>query len=132
MKTLGDVLRPTKGDSSYPQIANRANAWFRQQLDSGRPMGITRMSAEQVRRIFEDYTERPRMEYLEALAAVQSVDAKDLFQIAGYATGQTPEPEDLIRKYVERMRGQMDRPHMEASIRKILDEELRESGEPEL
>lgn len=37
------------------------------------------------------------------------------------------EPEDLIRRYVRSCRGVIDREHMEASIRKILDEELRES-----
>lgn len=36
------------------------------------------------------------------------------------------EPDDLIRKYVQRCRGVIDREHMEAAIRQILDEELNE------
>lgn len=61
----------------------------------------------------------------------------DWLALADYELITVPteaEPDDLIRRYVERMRGELDRDHMEASIRRILDEEMREpeGHEPEL
>ncbi len=69
-------------------------------------------------RLYEFLKLFPREEALECLRA------GDLPIPSEWAVPE--EPDDLIRKYVQRCRGVIDRPHMEASIRKILDEELKE------
>ena len=82
--TIGEILRPTKGADSYPRIANRANQWLRSRLEAGARLSASRISAEHVRRIFEDQTERPRPVYLQALAAAQQLDPAVLLEAAGY------------------------------------------------
>ncbi len=116
-RTVGEILRPTKGEDSYPRIANRANAWLQQQADSGRVLEIRRMSAEQVRRIFEDYTERPKAIYLEALAAVQGVDLADVYEAAGYHTPVRPPGEILDIQVALRANRRLS----EDSIRRIVE-----------
>jgi hypothetical protein len=83
-QTIGEILQPTKGTESYPDIAKRANKWLREQADSGRSLDIYKMSSEQVRRLFEDQTSRPAATYLEALAAVQNINPNILYEAAGY------------------------------------------------
>lgn len=82
-KTMGDILRPTKGVESYAKIALRANNWLREEADKGRKLEVFRMSSEQVRRIFENETASPKPIYLEALAAAQRVDVNELYKSAG-------------------------------------------------
>ena len=91
--SIEDILKPTKGNDSYEVIARRANAWFQRQIESGRDLTIRRMSSEQVRRIFDGQTLNPKAIYLEALAAVQEVDIRVLYRLAGYPV---PECADSI------------------------------------
>lgn len=95
-QSLGDILRPTKGEESYTKIAIRANEWIRKQIDSGRDLNIKHMSSEQVRRIFENITFNPAMIYIEALAAVQHVPLNSLLEAAGYPVPSHPNPASLI------------------------------------
>lgn len=137
-QTVGDILRPTKGQDSYARIANRANAWLSAEVERGRSMPITRTSSEQVRKIFEDLTARPDPIYLEALAAVQKVNLRELYDAAGYPTvilqngrpvdHTEPEPEELLKKYVKACRGKMDKGKLIAHILEILEEEEREDA----
>lgn len=92
MVKVGELLRATKGSDSYPVIARRVSAWMRSQYEQGRPIP-TSISAEQVRKIFEDMVAKPAAIYLEALAAVQHVPLDDLLIAAGYAITKIEEPQ---------------------------------------
>ncbi len=83
-KTLNTLLMPTKGTLSYAKIATKVNEWLRDQMDTGRELETQRISAENVRRIFEDLIAQPSRITLEALAAVQEVPLADLFEAVGY------------------------------------------------
>jgi hypothetical protein len=124
MRTLGELLRPTKGSESYPVIARRANEWFRRQVESGREMSIARMSSEQVRRIFEDHTVRPRREYLEAIAAAQGIDPRELYEIAGYPVASISGPTDPVEAVAMALRA-VDMPEEDkAELVRIIDQYL--------
>jgi len=126
--TLGEILRPTKGSDSYARIANRANEWFRGEAQRNGQIPITRMSSEQVRRIFEDQTERPNTVYLRALSAAQGVDLGDLYEAGGY---RLPES-DPIRGIDRHLRA--SRPDLppdaiaaiDAFIKRVLEEHPQE------
>lgn len=135
-KTLGDILRPTKGDDSYPRIANRANAWLRQQREAGRELPVASMSSEQVRRVFEDHTVSPKPIYLEALAAVQDVDVRALYAAAGYSfvengRGSDPILNAIIAAYRSARHGSA-RQKMREAAEKIAREEAEESPDCEV
>lgn len=125
MQTVGEILKPTKGDRSYTQIALKANEWLREKAEDGTYRTVERLSYEHVRRIFEDYTQRPNIVYLEALAAVQGVDRVALIEAAGY---QVPSPPDAapqekirlaLRAYPEL--SEQDVEAVMASFQRILD-----------
>lgn len=83
MKTVSEILKPTKGTSSYARIAQRANEWLAKQRELGRDTEIKRMSAEQVRRVFEGIPVRVGLIYLEAIGTVQNVDLQELYAASG-------------------------------------------------
>jgi hypothetical protein len=124
-------LRPTKGEDSYPKIAIRASNWFRAEKEKGRDLPIDRISAEHVRRIFEDMTARPDMIYLEALAAVQNVNLGSLLSAAGYAVPQqagnhlSPKERFIIHAY-RSASTPAERKKLEDIAREICEEEEEE------
>lgn len=130
-KTVGEILRPTKGADSYPRIAIKANNWLREQIETGRPLSVSRMSSEQVRRIFEDITAKPDMIYLEALAAVQRVDVTVLYEAAGYSVPVAPsnglsQQERFIIHAYRSASTPEERKKLEDIAREICDEEDEE------
>ncbi len=65
----------------------------------------------------------PSADICTAVANALGIPPSAVLEASGHPV---PEPDDLIRKYVQRCRGVIDREHMEAAIKKILDEEMRE------
>lgn len=129
-KTIGEILRPTKGNDSYPKITIRANEWLRKMAEENNRMSVTRMSSEQVRRMFDDSIERPKQEYLHAVAHAQNIPVQLLLEAAGYPVPDNFlfQDEDIevqlehVLKRVHKSGG--NTPEADADIRRIAKETL--------
>lgn len=125
MSTVGELLRPTKGERSYPQIALRANEWIRQQVEAGTYPVAVRMSPEHVRRIFEDHTQKPNPIYLDALAVIQEVDRFDLYEAAGLSVPMSGPGEKQVLHAYRGIQSPERRKQVEEYLQRILEEDKR-------
>ena len=130
MKTMNEILMPTKGNDSYEKIAIRANEWFRKQIEAGRSLQIGNISIEQVRKIFIGLTARPDMIYLEVLSSVQNVSYNDLLKATGYHVEDDDPLKTVVIQYLARKNN--DTPEgKKQSLYQAIDEILEELGEIE-